>query len=1027
MKKLLKVAGFSLVEVLVSMTIVTLCLLALLNVRYFIGRQSVNTKGKTFATQKILQMMEELRSLIVIADASSINVLDDFDDGTAYKTILTTNQDVTNPGDALSGNILAPNGWKYLRQITVRRLPNEPLARRVYIKVYLASASNPNQPEASLAETVSILKTIRSEFEPSQVMDVYVLALENVPGWWSAMSTIKPMFNSVIQDLQTRNPGLELRTHWITKLASAGRDRYYTPFINYANYADAAPINWVYYYPGLLDQSGSDFYYYTMNNMGAKINVDGAVVNAGSYAIADQYNHGVRYPEETGELTLRRFLEEINDPATSSQYQNCLVVDLHGELLPLPPMRNYSDAAKDPASYSQYRVVTHPEQLYYVSGSSVTLRVYSYVTDYPNSVNSFAHNLELSHATVFFPNDAISSADISIKKMDGDAVTNYEWINAVEGAAADYTVTTGTCTLIVLNDLPMRHALKINQGLDPGQRLYGLEYIPCPVTAGNNFSQDLATSLNNKPKNTARWRIAINPAVLSDGMHTFETRIWNGVAAVSGYPNISKNYVWVGTTPPITEQFQFMGDPRHMPYKDVKANHGYNWYFTNNTDNFGHYGGFSKVTTNGWDGTGGRLNIDIPRYFQMYRQGLLQTGGIWTNMTGFSFYYIGLGGEMGGDSCNGFGGGLPVHERPWNPGGGGTTGIDEITSADNTRIISRDNDTWYSRYWLGDLYPDNEQANWVANGNLSTGVGNYKRAHYSTFFGFNPVKRTKERGCASFINGAPTALTGPFNHEYRTGDMANLTAAGLALAQTFNFPLLDPARADRPATLNYGSRYPPEWNDAVYSGQRLTTSWISDYYDAPHGASYNSSGMVMGTSPAGETAFFTILGLSPQTNFGASQIARLCLVSMIRGFMDAGEPVPGPDLIVQLPRIEFTAPDPTDEFINPGTIDFDWNLEWRRWDGEPYTENYLATYTSAAAVSYVFKYSDDNGINWYFADDNTATTAGERNLAHAVSRPYTWNVAGFARGTYLVRVEVYRDNNSLHYSYHQMQFYLDNP
>src|SRR5690606_38590731 len=62
--------------------------------------------------------------------------------------------------------------------------------------------------------------------------------------------------------------------------------------------------------------------------------------------------------------------------------------NLHGELLPAPPLRNYSDPAKLPSYQPFVRVVTHPEELRTQRPGSggtetedVRLRVYAYATD----------------------------------------------------------------------------------------------------------------------------------------------------------------------------------------------------------------------------------------------------------------------------------------------------------------------------------------------------------------------------------------------------------------------------------------------------------------------------------------------------------------------------------------------------------------------------------------------------------------------------------------------------------------------
>ena len=78
------------------------------------------------------------------------------------------------------------------------------------------------------------LKTCASNAYPTtQVFDVYLFAVESIPGWWVFMDSIKPFVESMITDLEQRNPGMSFRTHWITK-ASFGRNKLYKPHINEA-------------------------------------------------------------------------------------------------------------------------------------------------------------------------------------------------------------------------------------------------------------------------------------------------------------------------------------------------------------------------------------------------------------------------------------------------------------------------------------------------------------------------------------------------------------------------------------------------------------------------------------------------------------------------------------------------------------------------------------------------------------------------------------------------------------------------
>jgi prepilin-type N-terminal cleavage/methylation domain-containing protein len=1040
--------GFSLVEVLITMTLLAIVMLAISKSFLFLNTQQVRIQDQAFAVQKAIQMMEELRGLIA---NDTIGVLDDYDDGAAYKNVLSTKLDVTDPADPVSGNA----SLRYKRRVSVLQIANEPLARRVYVRVYLANTSEP------MAEIVSVLRTVTSQFYPSQVFDVYVLALENVPGWWSALSTMRPVFDNIMEDLRGRNPGLELRTHWITRLAY-GRDPHYTPYINSATKTNLVASPWVYLYPGLMDKSGVDFEYYVADLIQGRINIDGTVANATEYSIADQYNHAVRYPDEeslyaqavaaaqsaglpTPEPSLRMLIEKMNSDPDS--LQNILLVNLHGELLPLPPMRNYSDPAKNPTLNPDVRVVAHPEQLQVASGGETKIRVYPYVMR-PDA--AAAHDATLPSMTVVLK-AAVNAVDISVRKVVGNQVTDYSWQDAV--VATDYTLTLTTQTVITLVNSPLRHVKNggTNRGLPTGERLYGLEYIPCEVGSPgqsavfNEGVKDLTTNNPNVPKNTARWVITIASGALADGQYTMETRIGTDLTTGSSAnqpTNLSRTYVWVGAAAPVTEQYQFVGDPRHMPYADVKAGHGYNWYFT--SIGAGDYEGYSK-SASGWNGS---LNIDIPRLFQVFRTGLMATTGLWTNMTGYSFYYVGIGGEMGADASNGFTNSLQIIATPWNSASTAVQGVQEITSGSGSsthnrpRLIAKTDNTWVSLPWIGELYPDSAYATWSADGNLPVGAGNYYRATYTTNFaasipnfanfGYQPVKITGEKSCASIVNGNPTASGNTyFNHEYRDSDTAPITSTGTTVGGVFNFPLPTPINASRPFTLSYSgaSRLPPEWNDTAYSGQRTQTSFLENYFEKSSGWSpstdYDSSALMTVTLGT-DRAYFIMNGLSPQANFGANQIGKFCVVNLLRGFMRAGAPANTVGNITQLPLVNISSPTITDEFTNPASIDVVWSTAWSRWDGNLYTEQYAAGFTSTATLTYNVKYTDDNGQSWYFVQNGASTESGVKatGFPFEAMTPLVWDVSTLPEGNYILRVEAYRDDVPLHYAQHQRQVYI---
>ena len=457
------------------------------------------------------------------------------------------------------------------------------------------------------------------------------------------------------------------------------------------------------------------------------------------------------------------------------------------------------------------------------------MRVYSYVSNY----TGFNDASVISSATVYIPGANIPSGNIKVEKMVGNSATKYQW--QLTTSATDYTVTNpGGTTLITLYKSPLRHAQfsagagHDNTGLNASARLSGLEYIPCEVTAStfNSAGAEDLSFTDNGPKNTARWRITITPTAGGmNGQYAIETRLGTDLTTGSSGnqpSNLSRTYVWLGSASvPVTEQFQFLGDPRHMPYSDVKKANGYNWWWTGTLTG---YAGFSKLN-DGWDGgtpsgngSLGNVCYDVPRFFQVLRGGLLNAGGLWTTMTGWSFFYMGLGGEMGDDGHvnTAWTNGLPILATPWTPSNSTTVlGVNEMinnvwqNSANtlNPRLSPRQMPAWASIPWLGELYPDNDFTIWSSTGNLPTGTSNaygagvnYYRAQYtdanvstvtnSVFSVYNPTKRTAESGVASYFNGTTSGSgNAAFNHTSGSSD-GTLTATGITVMQDFNFPLV---------------------------------------------------------------------------------------------------------------------------------------------------------------------------------------------------------------------------------------------
>jgi type II secretory pathway pseudopilin PulG len=1144
-------AGITLLEVVVAMVITTIVGLAILQGIMTLSRQSQGVRNKAFAAEKVMQMLEELRGVATASGSGlqSLANLDNYDDGSGFNYVLTTHTEVTNPGDVTSGN----GALKFKRRVTILHT-NDPLSRMVYVRVFDASGS-------VLAEGASLMRTSVKDYYPTQVYDVYLLELENVPGWWTSLTTLRPTLDNVIQDLQNRNPGLELRIHYITRLAY-GRDPFYTPYMNQAALASASPMPYVYFYPGLVgpNNNGANVDYYEPNVISGRYNLDNASYPNGApttptpslpsgYSLADQYNHAVRYPDEVAlyaaataaaaasgmpqpEISLRMLIEQLN--TSTMTMKNSIILNAHGELLPLPPMRNYSDPAKDPLANPYVRAVAHPENLHYNSGSAVNLRVYAFSAS--TQAVPAPNNAVVSTITILLPYIALSPTpgqDISIRALRGAADPGSvfcggsthllcQWftptactpgVNCSAGnSPGQYSITNPTpgSTLITLYGSPLYHPYGTgpggagNSAFHMNSQLYGLEYVPGPPL-GTVFAEGTGdlTIAGTGPKNTASWVITFLAGRLTDGQATFETRIGEDTTTgcpnaipVSGSawcsndpPNLSRTYAWLGSlanpadAPPATEQFQFLGDPAHMPYADVKSSAGYNWYFGqpgNNNNGHGGYLGYPNISNTGWTtGEGRFVNVDLPRFYQVLRQGLLKSNGLWTTMNGWSYYYYGLGGEMGFDGSNNFNNGLEIQQRPWNTTSaaacaascGGACTVNEITdewsaacySYTYTRLIASTDRTWISLPWIGELYPDSQYAaNWSQFGNLPTAgaaadsqhffrdqpASTYGLIHTTTFTFAVPtyVKMPAEYGCSSFLNAevAPPGSNKWFMHDSGTFNNNPITQLGITQTSALNYPVPTTLTATRPFRLdNTAVAAPPEWNNAVYSTQRGTSTFLNTVA-APPGVTYQStdggnpsatfftSGFVKVATTSG-AAYFVVSGLATQGNFGTVELGEFALTSMVYDYLQAGDPVNNPTArVTQLPLVSVQSPAVTAQLTNPSAINVVWTSVWTRWDGQAYTPTYPGGFTEAITSTYNLKYSKNDGKTWSFVQDNAPAAVGvlDTSAAHAIpntTTSYAWNVsnaAAFPMGNYILRVEQYRNDFPQHYAYHSRPVYI---
>lgn len=1362
--------GFSLVELLIAGTVVAI--IGMAGVAYVArAAQSADfTKDTVFARQKAMSILSELRAYVEGGEGQVAADLDGFDDGISQQAALTIAPDPANPGQfvapdqELSGNVADLGEWRWYRRITVKKFPGV-ATRDLRICTVRMFRHRPSQalPGDQMAEVSSVVRTIGDSFPTTQVYDVYLLALENIPGWWVFMDSIKPFIDAMLGDLQARNPGLEYRVHWITE-SGYGRDELYAPYTNETRVStDATP--WAYFYPGRMPAGNASARYYVPGDIHARINVDGTagpvfsndyaasepyadangngvhdaaesftdvngdgawnVNNPVPYAMADQFNHCMRWYDENRRFTQRvaAGLETDDTPtwrllldrmiATPDKFHNAILMNLHGELLPMPAVRNYSDAARDPAAYPGWRVVAHPELLRprRTTGSDLLSdaprwRVYAYKTEFPGTTplmtqqepftdvnkngvwdagepfqdwnGDGAYTAASVPVTISIPSNncagapnAAASPSLIIKRLkggidadgngvadpyaafanasvypeawndaNGDGVRNraepYLDLNGngaydagepyqnLDGgtvrSAADETFTDANGdgiferaspadvytdtnangkwdaaepfwdangdgvrngpTVPVLpwrawnpavdNQNPPSRAAYVaaygepykdvnangvydaaepllydfngngvwdggytrgemwarvywdttsvpgvpqtvvelygtplytpetadGRGLDAGQRLYDLEYIPCPMinTASSSappFERDLYNATLDVPKNTARWTIelplaqvrkgfetgpGLNNGDAADRILTLEARIGFDKTTGRMWPtanhpeNVSRAYSYlynVATTVPFSERYQFQGDPRHCPYADLDRYgasfpNGYNWYFDNfNTSGNAQAKWLAFDTTRMralWEG---RNQIDTPRFTSWLRAAIVKDEAIYTTLTGFSYYYLSVGGDVGYDSANGYASSIPVDGTPYGVAGSRfedtiantAPGQRLVRSANGAAASIRSGGYWWSKPWLGELYQDAAFAGqWMPWGNLRAATGSAALTYQNVGRGqittaqqpvgtalAASIARTQDEGCTSVFNIGASGAT--FHHQYADGQTGTLTGDGPQLAANYNFPIPTTAGISRPFGLaTNGSGGDPDEFTYTTDYPRYTASNVVTFFNHQSGQTGSSLVRLVEPGASPRAGLIVVNGIDRTTESGSAFIARYALITLAHGFLAGG--VSGTGRVKQLPRVQIKYPTIVTELTNPVSIPIQWKVEWKRWDGLPYTSSYAASFAEAESdLAYVLSYSPDGGTTWVNMKDGTAVTPGRLPLnAAGVADPaktvsdaatgdetFTWNTpaASYPEGSYLIRIEAYRKTEVLHYAHHEEKIYVN--
>lgn len=790
-------AGFGLTEAMIAVGIVATALLVLVQQLSIGFRESGANEDRAFAYQKAAAMLGEIQNSIALGNIRSGDQLLALADA-QRNFVLTTRKDHEGlafaPEHPMSGNARFGGEWRWSRLVAVE--PHDS-AGLYYCRVTIEARDGARwRTAASHALLFSLMPPTDA---PEQTHDVYVIACAEAPSALGDLAAMRDAVASACSDIAATSQA-KLEVHWITRLGY-GRDPCYAPFVNATRPADSA-APWAYWLPGALGgaHAGQTLYHADLLQ-GALRTEDGLQHVASAFgsmpvAIADRHNHCMRTPAawRTFDQRVAAGLEDADEPPLQlllddlqrrpERYRNAIFLNLHGRALPMPPLRNASDAAKDPVGRPGVRVVTHPSRLWtprdpdgngnHSDTRDLELRVHGWRTtpgpdtlaepvlvhihggNFTGNVNGegsgqptlLVHRLQggvsLDTGAVTGEGREYSTFDSATGKAPRAKTKAFEmWFETgFVGGADPYT-------WIRLHNTPLVAPAVGQQGLASDARLYGLEHCPSPVKG--EFENDLATSSSSPiARNTARWRIrvpatafAVGALQNADHVVRVVTRIGSDPTTGVRWPsprqplNVSETFAWwsrSSSSVPATERAQFLGDPRMCPYSDLAAGGA--------TLPGGSNASFDDLVRTGSDarsfwpclpastfaeGFGEGVRADAGRFLQLLRDGLQSAGAIYVANGDRMADALLLGGEIAMATTAGT---EPVAlHRDFTDGK--ATSVDTIACAAggaNGAIgelaLARAGATpWRCLPWVGELFPDDLGAAWIQDGNLALGAG----------------------------------------------------------------------------------------------------------------------------------------------------------------------------------------------------------------------------------------------------------------------------------------------------------------
>lgn len=1122
--------GFSLVEITVAMLVLSIGLVVLVQ-QVSLGYRGVQQEqDRSFAFQKATAIIAEIQNSIdrgLLADTAA---LDDLADGLQPNAVLTTLVDdhgiVFPPDHAMSGNTNTVDGdWVWGRKVVVT--PHEEQASLRYVNVHVGRRPTAGGNWRDLAHAAAVMALPAAAQPARQTVDLYVLAIGNALSDLGPMDEVRAAVDRQVTDLQSVDQGVEFRVHWITRMGY-GRDALYAPWCD-PNAAPGSEVPYALHYPGRTSD-GRRLYAPDMLEGRAQgpLGIHGGYDSTAMpypVAIADRWNHclpvhealalhqqrvaaGLEDPEEP---PLDLFLARLHDDP--GHYRNAIILNLHGSGIPTPPLRPVPDPARDGLAFPGIRVVTHAASVFTprtnivlpdhgsLPARDAEFRVHAWATD--PSAGPYCMDVPI---TIRIPGPDLSqrinaggTPSLVIRRLHG-GVSPFD--GSLTGAYLDYLpfshyfgrppedtptltremyLTAGYSTTpyphtwVQLHNTPLVAPVINGNGLDPSQRLYGVDHIPSPVGTGNDFVEDLSTP-GTGPKNTARWRIRIPAALLQsgdwpNGDQAVEvlTSIGTDPAAGTCWPtpfqphNVSRAVTWWTDSPddvPALAYTHLVGDPRLVPHSDLMAGgifaHGYNWCFDDLTngsiDVDADWPGLDGSRMH--DGFGAGLAVDIARYGKLIREGLQKNNAVWIDAGGAVGQRALLGGGLGDVVQRWKGDSLPLPAYGPAFGGSGTVVRDTVrppqfgNESGGMQVLRAATGGAVGFPWFGGLASDSAAGAWQANGNVPAGTlsdGWYAAPLMDVPAAMRPQGADLASTSGGFVGAmGPTAIlnhggpSGTFGHPPTSQGSATSTPAWVEILDSLGESMPATMPSSIPFSLTGPPAGPMPWQSATETYAPAPAQLLEPWWNHPSGDP--ASGLVASTHPDGlQVGFFAPITFDPIAPDAGGlepgeQVVRHGLLAALRSLHRLGQP-DTPGRIPHDALVMIQDPQPEQLFASPIQIRLRWSTLWRRYDGEHYTDAHPKTFKeNEADYHYAVKVSGDEGQTWAHAVDGAPTVPGERPtvLAHRVQDAVPGSESlimatpanRWPTGKYWIRVECFHSHRQLHLGWHEVRIHI---